>query len=56
MNPQNATPEESYWPQLISIIDAINSVRLLPPTRRTSIVITKLEEAELRIRESLLKD
>ncbi len=44
-------PEEIYWPQLISIIDAYNSVSLLENSRLRSIILTKLEEAELFMRK-----
>lgn len=47
------TPEETYWPQLISIIDAYNSVNELDNSRLKSIILTKLEEAELFMRRLL---
>lgn len=40
-----------YTPQMEAIIDAINSVKLLPNSREKSLVSTKLDEAYLWLKE-----
>lgn len=40
-----------YSPQMEAIIDAINSIKLLTNSREKSLVLTKLEEAYLWLKE-----
>lgn len=40
-----------YSPQMESIIDSINLVRILSDSREKSIILTKLDEAYLRLKE-----